>query len=330
MNAKMTKIPPRPIVPLDHEHGPTIFQGKLYRKPWHYLITAVIPTLNQPEETAIVCELLRLQTCRPYILLIDTGSNPLDLLSLALLRADDCELHVIARQGMQHPCDSIASALDLGFSLADTPYVFTTHQDCFLRSRHFLQDLVDNIHGLTAIGYRLSPRQYEGWDRELSHTATLWRLADYDRLGLSWSLRRAAYLLGRPRPDDPRLLPTQTDTETCINHLLQQHHAPTKFCGTEENFVRNLDENIDHPRSTACSRLYGQTLYPARYHDCQLAMADARARIAQWKAYGPDETPNLPEPPKALNSDHTTSKLPEDNPNPQPTKEPTWSEPTAH
>jgi hypothetical protein len=152
-----------PAVPLRNELSPVIWQGKLRRKPWHYTITAAIPCLDHTRETEAVVELLRLQTCKPYIILVDTGSTAAELRKLEALRAVDLELHLIRRNAQQHPCDSIASAMDLAFSLADTPYLFTTHQDCFPRSRHLLQHLMDNIHGLAAIGYRISPRMYPGW-----------------------------------------------------------------------------------------------------------------------------------------------------------------------
>lgn len=278
---------PPPIVPLRNERDPVTWQGKLHRKPWHYAITAVIPCIDHPRETAIAIELLRLQTCRPYVILVDTGSRDADLRRLEALRAEDCELHVIRRHAMMHPCDAIASAMDLAFSLADTPYVYCTHQDCFLRSRHFLQHLLDNIHGLAAIGYRLSPRNFPGWEKMFGHTATMFSTAEYDRLGLTWSLRRAAYILARARPENYREQIPLVDTEACINELLIRSGVRTAFVGQEENFIRTRDDWIDHPRSVACTKLYHADRYPARRHDCDLAMAEARDRIRHWRSTGP-------------------------------------------
>lgn len=278
---------PPPTVPLRTERDPVTWQGKMRRKPWHYTITAAIPCLHHATETAIVIELLRLQTCRPYIILVDTGSTPRELAKLEALRAEDCELHLLRRYAMQHPCDAIASAMDLAFSLADTPYVFTTHQDCFLCSRHFLQHLMDNIHGLAAIGYRLSPRNFPGWEKMLGHTATLWSVAEYDRLGLSWSLRRAAYLMARARPENYREQIPLIDTEACINELLLRTGAKIAFTGTEENFIRTRDDFIDHPRSLVCTKLYHPDKYPARRKDCDDALIEARTRIKDWQTSGP-------------------------------------------
>jgi hypothetical protein len=281
-----TKSAP-PTVPQQNELPPVTWQGKLHRKPWHYMITAAIPCLDHARETAAVIELLRLQTCKPYIILVDTGSTLSERNKLENLRDVDLELHQLRRNGTYHPFDSIASALDLAFSLADTPYVFTTHQDCFLRSRHFLQHLMDNIHGLAAIGYRLSPRKYLGWETQLGHTATLFCLAEYDRLGLSWSLRRAAHLLAFHKPDGWQQHRDQIDTEACINTLLKRADAKTAFAGTEQNYTRTCDDYIDHPRSVICTKLYGPQIYPGRRADCDLALADAQERIRLWRSSGP-------------------------------------------
>lgn len=288
----MTKRNPRPnkpppTVPIAGQLGPVAWHGQLFRKPWHYLITAAIPCLDHAAEASAVVELLRLQTCRPYILLVDTGSTPRELAKLEALRAADVELHLLRRNGMQHPCDSIASALDLAFSLADTPYVYCTHQDCFPRARHLLQHLVDNIHGLAVIGYQLSPRNFPGWERHFGHTATLFSLAEYDRLGLSWSLRRAAYIHARARSENYREQIPMVDTEATINELLLRSGVPTAFIGKEQNFVRTKDDFIDHPRSVICTKLYHPDRYPGRRRDCNLALAEAKLRILRWQSSGP-------------------------------------------
>lgn len=279
--------PPPPTVPITGERDPVAWQGRLQRKPWHYMITAAIPCLNHAAETELVVELLRLQTCRPFIILVDTGSSRRELAKLESLRAADVELHLLRRNAMQHPCDSIASAMDLAFSIADTPYVFTTHQDCFLVARHFLQHLMDNIHGLAAIGYRLSPRKFSGWEQHLGHTATLFSLAEWDRLGCTWSLRRAASLLGVSRPANSLQVLDAIDTEAAFNARFLQAGAKTAFVGFEQNFVRTLDDNIDHCRSLVCTSLYDPNHHRTARLDAHDAMRAARDRIRRWSASGP-------------------------------------------
>ena len=284
---KPAKPKPPPTVPIRGERDPVIWQGRMHRKPWHFLITAAIPCFDHAVETAAVIELLRLQTCKPYIILVDTGSCARELAKLETLRAQDVELHLIRRNAMQHPCDSIAAAMDLAFSMADTPYVYTTHQDCFVRARHWLQHLVDNIHGLAAIGYRLSPRKFPGWEQHLGHTSTLFSVAEWDRLGATWSLRRAASLLGVGRPANDMTIFDAIDTEAAFNTRFIQAGAKTAFVGTEENFVRTLDDNIDHPRSLICTGLYYPPSYQARRQATDLALQAALARIRLWQSSGP-------------------------------------------
>ena len=281
------KPKPPPTVPIRDERDPVIWQGRMHRKPWHFLITAAIPCLDHAVETAAVIELLRLQTCKPYIILVDTGSCARELAKLETLRAQDVELHLIRRNAMQHPCDSIAAAMDLAFSMADTPYVYTTHQDCFLRARHWLQHLVDNIHGLAAIGYRLSPRKFPGWEQHLGHTSTLFSVAEWDRLGATWSLRRAAGLLGVGRPANDMTIFDAIDTEAAFNARFIQAGAKTAIVGYEENFVRTLDDNIDHPRSLVCTGLYYPPSYQARREAADLALQAALVRIRLWRSSGP-------------------------------------------
>jgi len=286
----MKKAPrqsPPPTVPQRGEFYPVTWQGKLHRKPWHYTITAAIPCFEHARETAIVIELLRLQTCRPYIILVDTGSKARELTKLEALRADDVELHLFRRNAMQHACDSVASAMDLAFSLADTPYVFTTHQDCFLRARHFLQHLMDNIHGLAAIGYQLSPRKFKGWEHHLGHTATLFSIAEYDRMGVTWSLRRAANLLGVGRPANDMTVFDAIDTEAAFNKIFLNAGAKTAFVGSEQNFIRTKDDFIDHCRSLVCTGLYYPDHYAIARTWANEALREAQERIRLWRSSGP-------------------------------------------
>lgn len=286
--------PAPPTIPIRRLPPPATWTGTLLPKPWDHLITAVIPCLDHATETAACIRLLQLQTCRPHIILVDTGSTAAELHRLDSLRRTDVELHMIRRAAVRHPCDLIASALDLGFSLADTPYVFTTHQDCFLRNRHFLQHLVDNIHGLAAIGYQLTPRHFPEWHNHLGHTATLFSLTEYDRLGLTWSLRRAAFLLGHGRPHNPHTTQGSIDTEAAINTLMNQRAARIAFVGTECNHARTLDDNIDHCRSLVCSSLYNADHHAQATAWTKHALTEARQRIKAWENSGPADPLQAP------------------------------------
>ena len=65
------------------------WQGRCFKKPWDYRITAAIPHLDTIEPLRTVIDLLRRQTIRPYILVIDTGSDDTTCHQLEHLRAED-------------------------------------------------------------------------------------------------------------------------------------------------------------------------------------------------------------------------------------------------
>jgi hypothetical protein len=257
------------------------------RKPWMYQITAVIPCLDHAEETKICVELLRLQTIKPYIILVDTGSRPHEARALEDLRGHDLEIHAIRANALPHACAAIANALDLGFSMACTPYVFTTHQDCFLRDRHFLDFLAQKMLLNSVVGYQISPRRFEGWEKWFGHTATLWNVQDLDRIGATWSLRRAANMLGMgplATTPDPN---SHIDTESAMNLSILRAGLATEQIGTEINFQRTRDCWLDHARSLICTKVYFPEKYPAARTACDKAMVEAKHRIARWKSMGP-------------------------------------------
>ena len=122
-----------PTIPIRGSAGPLTWEGVCARKPWQHQVTVALPCLDHADETAICVELLRCQSVPPYFILVDTGSRPDQAKRLRAMRAPDLEVHSLRINGARHPSAPIANALDLCFSLAATPYVFTTHQDCFAR-----------------------------------------------------------------------------------------------------------------------------------------------------------------------------------------------------
>jgi hypothetical protein len=279
------KSPKLETIPIRGAGNPTIWQGRIACKPWKYQITAAIPCLDHAEETAVCIELLRLQTVRPYIILVDTGSLPDQAAKLEALRADDVEVHRLRLNSTRHPSDPVAYALDLCQSICDTPYLFTTHQDCFLRRRDFLEYLVCEIDGYAVVGYRLTERKHPDWQKMFGHTATLFDMAVMDDLGVTWTLRRAARLTGMEgRPEGWKgVLNNWPDTESTMNTILMRAGVNTKFVGTEQNYVRNKDENIDHCRSMVCSSLYWRHYYQAKAVVwMREAIAEARSRVLEW------------------------------------------------
>lgn len=288
MSCNCTQRPP--IIPIRTADPPAKWQSTLQRKPWDHCITAVIPVLDHVDETIACVELLRLQTLKPYIILIDTGSLPLAFSRIEQMRAEDLEVHAIRCHASAHPCGIIASALDLGFSLAWSRFVFTTHQDCFLRNRQFLDFLLSYMPRYSVVGYQISPRKFVGWERWFGHTATLFDTTDWDMIGATWSLRRAARELRIGPCQDTPDLQGNVDTETTMNLCYLRSGLHTRQIGQEQNFIRTRDEWIDHPRSLTCTSLYSPDIYEQQKKTTALALAEANERIAHWRHTGPAET----------------------------------------
>jgi glycosyltransferase involved in cell wall biosynthesis len=260
------------------------WEGNARRKPWNYAVTAVIPCLDTADTLRFCVELLRMQTERPYIVLIDTGSTEQQLAEIQALRAEDVEVHSLRLHGVLHPSDFPAIAMDLGFSLCRTEHLFATHADVFLRRRGFLADLIDQCSATDpVVGYQISPRAHPDWRGMVSHTATIYHIATMDRLGFGWSQRRLCNIVGlddyRPNPQRPNW----PDTELLGNYLLRMAGIVPFLIGEERNFVRHVDENLDHCRSLTSARLYSPEYLKTATKWTQIAIQEARERIEQWK-----------------------------------------------
>jgi hypothetical protein len=216
-------------------------------------------------------------------MVVDTGSSLRELASMEGMRAEDLEVHTIRLNGTRHPCDAIASAMDLAFSLCRTPFLFATHQDCFLRRRDFLEYLLSEMAENTAVaGYELSPRAHADWPGMMGHTATMFDMRQMDQAGIGWSLRRLCTLTGLPDQGPHPSRPNWPDTESLLNTLLRRHGLSTKIVGREQNYVRNKDQNIDHCRSLPSSSFYAPAYYAQALRWYEEARAEALTRIAAW------------------------------------------------
>lgn len=259
------------------------WEGACLKKPWDFQVTAVIPVLDTPETLAVAIDLLRLQTNRPFIVVIDTGSTDEKLLEVQQMRAADVEVHSIRLNGVRHPSDFPAMAMDLAFSICRTPYLFATHADCFLRKQTLLAEMTELCtDAVPVVGYELSPRQHPDWKGMFGHTCTMFEMQVMDRIGAGWSMRRLAALYGlenhEPRPDKPNW----PDTELLLNYIIREHKIEPLLIGHEENFIRNKDDNIDHCRSLTGALLYNPEHYQKALAWAEEAMTEARQRINAW------------------------------------------------
>jgi hypothetical protein len=275
-----------PLYGVRTERSP--WQGWCDRKPWDYEVTAVIPCINTPETLPICIELLRLQTVRPFIVIVDTGSIRGNIEQIETLRCDDVEVHTMRLNGVRHPSDYPAMAMDMAFSLCRTEYLFATHADCFLRKRTLLEEFVGLCKTKSpAVGYELSPRAHEDWKGMLSHTASMYHMPTMDKIGFGWSLRRLCNRYGivdyKPDPNKPNW----PDTEILGNYILREKRIKPHLVGPEGNQCRTLDENIDHFRSYGAAKMYSPTYFQQVSEWYHSAKKDALERIERWKTESP-------------------------------------------
>src|SRR5436305_1756575 len=79
------------------------------RPPWDYQVTLAVPHLDTPETLPALLDLWALQTVRPYVLLIDTGSPRPVRRGLERLRG--IEVHLLRPHGFRHPSAAVGVAL---------------------------------------------------------------------------------------------------------------------------------------------------------------------------------------------------------------------------
>jgi hypothetical protein len=260
------------------------WEGSCKIKPWNYKITAAIPVIDTTETLDICSELLRLQTERPYIIIIDTGSSPLHVEKLKQMQSDDLEVHFLRLNGVQHPSDFPAMAMDVAFALCRTEFMFATHADCFLRNRNFLKELLDLAATKSpVVGYEMSPRAHNDWKGMVSHTATLFHMPTMDKIGFGWSLRRLCNIYSIQDYKPSPLRPNWPDTEVLGNYILRYYKIKPHLIGSEKNFSRQVDDNIDHLRSYTSGKLYSPPYFKQAKEWFEEARKEALERISLWK-----------------------------------------------
>jgi len=279
---KLAEVESSPFLGSQPQHKP--WEGNCDKKPWEYEVTAVIPSLNTPETLPVCIELLRLQTVRPFIMIIDTGSTGEEWEATQKLIAPDVEVHSIKLHGVRHPSDYPAMAMDAAFAMCRTEYLFATHADVFLRRQDFVEDLLKlcKIES-PVVGYQLSPRNHKDWKGMCSHTASMYHIPTMDRIGFGWNLRRLCNQYGIEDYTPVPSRPNWPDTEILGNYILKKHDITPHLVGEEENNERTLDENLDHIRSYTSLKLYGGENFARAKDLFNKAKENAEKRIEKWK-----------------------------------------------
>lgn len=269
-----------PIRNLTTEQKP--WEGNLTKKPWEYEVCAAIPVLDTIDELELVIELLQLQTIKPYIIVIDTGSSEENLSKLQGLRKENVEIHSLRLHGVIHPSDFPAMAMDLAVAICRSPYLLCTHADCFLTRQNAIEDLLKITKVKKIAGYRITPRQHKDWSTMVGHTWTMLCMDTLLKIGASWSLWRLAKLFQienhRPNP----MTPNWPDTELLINYIFKENGFEPYLIGTEENFQRNITFDFDHCRTLTSGMLYSPEYYKKAKSWADDAKRQAKERIASW------------------------------------------------
>lgn len=270
------------------------WRGSCSKKPWEYRVTAVVPVIETVEMLRLCVDTLRLQTERPYIIVVDTGSLDDNMKEILSMHEEDLEVHSIRLNGVVHPSDPVCMAMDLAQSLCRTEYMFATHSDCFLVRRDFIEHMVgicgsEDEGKFPVVGYEMSPRHHDDWKGMVSHTATMYHVRTLDQIGFGWSMRRLASMYGLESHEPHPERPNWPDTEILGNLILRQNDVPIKLIGSEDNFQRNKDENIDHCRSATLGILYSPSYEKASSEWVRIAMEEARQRINNWRQDSQEE-----------------------------------------
>jgi hypothetical protein len=252
------------------------------RRPWDYPVCVALPHHSTPETLPVLLDLLRLQTVRPYVLLLDTGSPWSMVRRLEALRAPDVEVHYIRAHAYRHTSAPVTTALDLAFALCRSDYLFLTHTDVFPRRRDLLEWLLSLCRpDQPVVGYEMSPRPgTQRWRNVVSHTCTMLHVPTLRAAGVSWSFERY-WESGRAEPQGDGY----PDTEQPFDLCLRRAGIYPYLIGHDANLARLTDDNIDHARSATGLRLHARgTPEAARgYSQLHWAMQAARQRVEQWR-----------------------------------------------
>jgi hypothetical protein len=274
----------RRIAPLGTAELARRHEGRAARKPWEYRVTVAIPHLDTLELLRTVIDLHRLQSERPYVLILDTGSPPAVCEELETLRAEDLEIHYIRSNAYRHSSEPVVVAMDLAFALCHTRYLYCTHADVFPMRRDLVAFLADQCDAdRPAVGWEMSPRTgFDLWKGVLSHTSTILHMPTMHLIGASWSMQRWWTL----HPEWNVGRNGWPDTETGLDECFREWQVKKTILGGETNFERQTTEWWDHARSITGLRVHAphSELRQKAEAYAGAALADARARALAWKS----------------------------------------------
>jgi hypothetical protein len=262
-----------------------LYEGRAGVKPWEYRVQLVVPHINTPEPVEAAIRLWQLQTEKPFICIVDTGSTPANLDRIRALQCDNVEVHEIKGRGYRHPSAPVAVAQDVALATCQSRYQLCTHSDVFPMSQFVIEqmllycDINDPV-----VGYEMSPRDMVHgelanlWEGMVGHTLTMLHVPTIRKLGIAWNLEQVHDEFGLAR------VPLgNNDTEVAFNLQLSEAGIEPLLIGHDENYKRQITEHFDHCRSHASSQLYSDQMAQTTNGWIEDAIADANARANDWE-----------------------------------------------
>lgn len=230
------------------------WEGRMSRKPWHYEVSVVLPSLGAIDllHTALTC--WRRQTVSPYVIVVDSGSCLQDRLQAEALRSLDCEVHSVAAHGWRHSSAPVSAALDLAFAVCQTDYALLTHTDVFPRSHHLLAELLQQLGpSCPVVAYAMSRRHGSAeWAQCPAHTLTLVDMRVMRSIRASWNLLA---VLEADNELEERYL-GWPDTETQFGRSLRAAGIVPHWLGRDLNAAVYVTPHYVHWRSATTVRQY--------------------------------------------------------------------------
>lgn len=263
-----------------------LHHGFISKKPWEYECEEWIPVMDTPDTLYYVIELLRLQTKKPYIVIVDTGSTTENFKKIEeLCKEDDIELHSLRMKSTVHSSDYPAIAMDLAMSMCRAKYLYCTHADVFLKRKNVLEELLVLCNKeYPVVGYRMTEREHKDWEKMVSHTCTMMHIETMDKINCSWSLRRLCNRQGLEFiANHPKMGNNWPDTEILFNYILWENAYNGFFIGDEKNHEMTNDNRIIHARSLTAGRLYAPEYAKKAQEWVDFAIEESKKNIELWK-----------------------------------------------
>lgn len=283
------------LAPVRHIHpNNKPWEGSISKKPWDYTVTVGIPHIDTPDQLYWVVELLRAQTEKPYIVIVDTGSLPDNLEKVVQMRADDLEVHSIAMNGYLHCADAPAMAMDLVTATCRTDYICATHTDVFLRSPYVLEEMLELTKMWDICGYEITPRKWSNWKWMLSHSLSMYKTELFERYGVSWNLRRLAKLMGLKDQRPSMQRPDWPDGELGVGYQIRNLDMVPLVIGTEKSYIQTIDQRMWHCRTMTGGVLFDPDGWgKASVGYTKDAIDEAKIHLDSWQKNPPAKAKSI-------------------------------------